>query len=508
MHHASQVAIYRFGLFAFLSWTSLWGRTIDAQENTGGPGRDRSRVAEQARRPPNVLMICVDDLNDWVGYLGGHPQASTPNLDALAAKAHVFDNAHCVVPVCSPSRISVISGLHATTHGSYELGPSYTSIRRLDEQPTLHAYFKSQGYRTLSGGKVLHGGFKGRLARDIDVTLVKRHGGPRPPSPMNWQPRVWDFGGFPDSDEEMYDFQLAQAAASALQSESDQPFFLSVGFFRPHVPMYVPPKWFEQFPVDGIELPLVPADDLADLPGNFTAMPQVAPTHQQIVDAGKWSGFVQAYLASTSFVDHCVGLVMRGLERSPHRNNTIVVLWSDHGFHLGEKQHWAKRTLWEESTRVPLIVMTPESESNGVCSEPVSLLDIYPTLIELCGLPARDDLDGVSLVPQLRDRMAARESPVLTSSYEGNHSLRSRDWRYIRYADGAEELYDHRVDPGEFRNLAEDAEHESVKASLANFLPEHPAPEVIPLKERRKREQAVVQKRGLNRPVSESPQPR
>ncbi len=462
-------------------------------------------AAESARdRPPNVLMICIDDLNDWVGYLGGHPQARTPNIDALAARGRAFTNAHCVVPVCSPSRISVISGLHATTHGSYELGPEYTTIERLNHVPTMHGYFKSHGYTTLTGGKVLHHDFVGRLANDIDRVLSKGRGGPKPRKPMHWTPPVWDYGAFPESDDEMFDFQLAEVAAETLQQTFDKPFFLSVGFYRPHVPMYVPPKWFELFDKESIILPPAPPYDLDDVPNNFKSMPQVAPTHQQIVAAGQWAGFVQAYLASTSFVDHCVGTVMAGLDRSPNRDNTIIVLWSDHGFHLGEKQHWAKRTLWEESTRVPLIMAGPGIVAGNRCAEAVSLLDIYPTLVEVCGLPTNEQLDGTTLVPQLADPAAKRETPVITSSYEGNHAVRSRDWRYIRYADGAEELYDHRSDQAERTNLARDPKFASVKSQLAGFIPKDAAAEVIPLGNRESRDASLRERQLQNRPVDGS----
>ncbi len=454
------------------------------------PSSARAADATHEGRP-NVLMICIDDLNDWVGHLGGHPQAVTPNIDALAAHGRVFTNAHCVVPVCSPSRVSVISGLHATTHGSYELGPEYTTIERLRHVPTMHAYFKEHGYTTLTGGKVLHHGFVGRLSNDIDRLLVKRQNGPRPKRPMNWPKPIWDFGPFPESDSQTSDFQLAEVAAQTLQEKFDQPFFMSVGFYRPHVPLYAPPKWFEMFDTNSIILPKAPLEDLDDIPGNFIGLIQAAPTHEQVTSAGKWVGFVQAYLASTSFVDHCVGTVIAGLDRSPHRDNTIVILWSDHGFHLGEKQHWAKRTLWEESTRVPLIFTGPDIVPGEACVEAVSLLDIYPTLVDVCGLPENPELDGMSLAPQLANPKAKREQPVVTSSYEGNHAIRSRDWRYIRYVDGAEELYDHRIDQEETTNLASIPKFAAIKTQLAKFIPTVAASEVKPPESREQRDKTT-----------------
>lgn len=342
----------------------------------------------------------------------------------------------------------------------------------------MQAYFKENGYRTLAGGKVLHHGFTGRLADGIDVNIGNRRGGPRPKEVMNWTKGAWDWGGYPESDEQMFDFQLAQSAASVLQQDQEQPFFLSVGFFRPHVPMFVPPKWFDMFAEDQIKLPVVPDDDMDDVPPNFQEMPMIAPTFREVRQAGKWNSLVQAYLANTSFVDMCVGAVMESLDSGPHRDDTIVVLWSDHGFHLGEKHQIAKRMLWEESTRVPLVVAGPGITPGPSCAEAVSLLDVYPTLVDLCDLPKNRHLEGDSLRMQLDDATVPKERPVLTSSYYGNHAVRSRDWRYIRYKDGAEELYDHRSDPNEFRNLAADPKYAGQKSDLAKWIPANAADEV------------------------------
>jgi len=430
---------------------------------------------------PNVLFIAIDDLNDWAGFMGGHPQARTPHMDALAKRGRNFLNAHCAVPVCSASRASVMSGVAATTHGSYELGPRYEQLPALKERPTLQRYFKNHGYTTLSGGKMLHHNFNGRLAGDIDRSLGRKRS-PRPRKPMsrpaNWS-GAWDWGAYPASDAEMADIQLAQNAAKALKEDFDKPFFMSVGFFRPHVPLFVPPKWFALYDSDKIALPKLPKNDLDDLPKNFLRINDyaVAPTHAEVVSGGKQRSLTHAYLASVSFVDHCVGIVLDALKSSPHADNTLIVLWSDHGFHLGEKQHWAKRTLWEESTRVPLLIAGPGIRSGQPCKEPASLIDLYPTLVELCNLPKAKHLEGVSLVPQLRDPAKARRQPAITSSYFGNHSIRSRNWRLIVYEDGAKELYDHRNDPDEFRNLANDPAHKATVDELTKWLPKNAAPE-------------------------------
>ncbi|GAB5561361.1 MAG: sulfatase [Synoicihabitans sp.] len=438
---------------------------------------------------PNVLMICIDDLNDWTGFLGGHPDVITPHMDALANQGRNFTNAHCAVPVCSASRVSVMSGVGATTHGSYELGPNYEDLPALKNIPLLQQYFKDHGYLTLAGGKVLHHGFTGELAEAIDRTLHDRRGGPRPPRPLNlpkgWS-RAWDSGSFPKTDAEMFDHQLARNAAAALAEDFEQPFFMSVGFFRPHVPLHVPPKWFALYDRETITLPTNPLADLDDLPENFLGINDyaVAPTHDDVTATDMQRALTHAYLASVSFVDDCVGIVLNALRESAHVNNTIVVLWSDHGFHLGEKQHWAKRTLWEESTRVPLIVTGPGIEPGSPTAEPASLLDIYPTLIELTGLPVPTHLQGVSLSPQLTDATAARKRPAITSSYFGNHAIRTKNWRYIKYRDGAEELYDHRTDPDELTNLAREPAFKLVRERLSRWLPEHAAPEFKDVSER------------------------
>ena len=437
---------------------------------------------------PNVLMISIDDLNDWTGFLDGHPHVLTPNMDKLAKQGRVFANAHCAVPVCSSSRVSVMSGVTATTHGSYEIGPAYQELPALADVPTIQRHFKNNGYYTLAGGKVLHHSFGDRLACDIDRSFG-RYKGVRPKEMMNlpvgWS-KAWDWGEHPENDADLGDFQLAEKAAEALQEKFDKPFFMSVGFFRPHVPLYVPKKWFDLYDVERISLPDNPISDLDDLPKNFLSINDyaLAPTHVEVLEQGKQRSITQAYLASISFVDHCVGIVLNALDSSTYADNTIVVLWSDHGFHLGEKQHWAKRTLWEESTHVPLLISGPGIESGEATKEPASLIDIFPTLVELCQLSENPHLEGVSLVPQLDNPETPREQPAITSSYFGNHSIRTRDWRLIVYEDGAKELYDHRNDQDEFHNLAADPAHQETIERLYHWLPQNATPEFRKTSER------------------------
>ncbi|MBP52749.1 MAG: choline-sulfatase [Opitutae bacterium] len=450
-----------FFLFSLLLGLSLWAKPESPK--------------------PNVLFIAIDDLNDWVGFLDGHPQAITPHMDALAKRGRNFTNAHCSVPVCTASRVSVMSGVSPTTHGSYEFGPRYEALPALINAPTIHRYFKDNGYYVLTGGKVLHHGFTGRLKGDLDRSFG-REKSKRPKKaisrPMDWS-GAWDWGRYPEDDVQMSDLRLAVKAANVLKEDFDQPFMMTVGFFRPHVPLLVPSKWFDLYEADSLELASSRESDLDDLPPNFLSINEyaVAPTHAEVIKNEHWLSLTHAYLASVSFVDHCVGIVMDALAFSPHADNTIVVLWSDHGFHLGEKNHWAKRTLWEESTRVPFLFAGPGIEPGKACGEAVSLLDLYPTLVELCELPGNPRLEGHSLVPQLDDPEAPRDHPAITSSYFGNHSVRSKNWRLISYEDGSKELYDHRIDPDEYNNLAKDPLHEKVKEALVQWLPKNNAPE-------------------------------
>lgn len=423
-----------------------------------------------------MLLIAIDDLNDWVGVLGGHPQARTPHLDRLAARGTLFANAHCQAPVCAPSRASLMTGRLPSSTGFYFLHPELGDVPAWRNAKTLTRRFAAAGYETLGVGKIHH---------NVEAPFFETYGGkfggfgPRPKEKISYPigHPLWDWGAFPASDDRMPDQKIADWAIARLREARSRPFLLAVGFYRPHVPMYAPPKWFDLHPRRSIRLPVVQSDDREDLPeyAKLLTIGHPAPRHQWFVEAGAWQDAVQAYLACTTFVDHQVGRVLDALDRSPHGDDTIVVLFSDHGFHLGEKQRWAKRSLWEESTRVPLILRAPGKEP-GVCREPAGLIDIFPTLLELCGLPADPALEGSSLVPWLDDPGAPREVPAITTFGPGNHAVRARDHRYIRYRDGSEELYDHRRDPHEWHNLASDPAMRPVLERLRRSLPHHEAP--------------------------------
>lgn len=434
----------------------------------------------QAADRPNVLLIAIDDLNDWVGCLGGHPQARTPNLDALAKRGVLFSNAHCQSPVCNPSRVSLMTSRYPETTGIYFLSPTLDAVPELGDVVTMPESFAAGGYQVAAAGKLFHSA----EARKYFPKWAGAMGGFGPvPKKKISQPHghpLWDWGEFPEKDEMMPDFKIATWAEQKLKTmDAEQPFFLGVGFYRPHVPMFVPKRWFDMHPLNEIQLPEVRKDDLDDLSAyaiDLTRKEHVAPVHDWVQESGEWAHAVQSYLASVSFVDDCVGRVLRALEQSRHRENTIVVLFSDHGFHLGEKDRWAKRSLWEDGTRVPMMIVAPGMREGGVSRRPVGLIDIYPTLLDLVGLKADDAHEGHSLRPLLEDPAAEWPHFARTSFGPNNVALRSEDFRYIRYADGSEELYDHRKDPNEWKNLAKNPEFRGVMELHAKQLPRQFSP--------------------------------
>jgi arylsulfatase A-like enzyme/fermentation-respiration switch protein FrsA (DUF1100 family) len=426
--------------------------------------------------PPNVLFISIDDLNDWVGFLGGHPQASTPNLDRLAARGVVFTRAYCAAPACNPSRAGVLCGVRPSTSGVYHNDNPWR--RALPAAVTLPQHFRAHGYRVAGAGKIFHGGQNDRASWD---EYFRQPADPMPPGrPLNGLPQAahFDWGAVDAPDEAMGDHRVVAWASEYLRRDDPRPFFLAVGLYRPHLPWFVPRRYLERLPPDSVELPPFLAGDLEDVPPAGRRMAAPERDHRRVVAAGQWRAAVAAYLASIAFADAMLGRLLDALEASPHAANTIVVVWGDHGWHLGEKEHWRKFALWERAARVPLIVAGPGLQAGARCGRTVSLLDLYPTLIDLCGLEQRPGLEGGSLVPLLRDPGAPWEQPALTTHGRGNHAVRSERWRYIRYADGSEELYDHDADPNEWTNLASRSELEEVKRELGRRLPRFDADEV------------------------------
>ena len=443
------------------------------------------RAAEPSVRP-DVLLIAVDDLNDWVGCLGGHPQALTPNLDRLAALGTLFANAHVQAPLCNPSRASLMTGLRPSTTGIYGLAPGIRDVPALTNRVTLPQLFGRNGYFTASFGKVYHdGSIPARLQTNEFNVWGIAPGIPLPPKKFVNTPstmRAVDWGVFPTDDREQADWKIADAAIAQLRAApTNQPLFLAVGFRLPHVPCFASQAWFDRLPPEReIVLPPFKADDRVDVPDFawFLHWKLPEPRTSWLQREQQWRPLVRAYLASTAFMDSQLGRVLEALPARGRTANTLIVLWSDNGWHLGEKGITGKNSLWERSTHVPLIFAGPGVARGARCTQPVELLDIYPTLADLCGLPAPAGLEGHSLRPQLTNAATKRAWPVLTTHNQGNHAVRSERWRYVRYADASEELYDLQSDPNEWTNLAADPRQGEVLEAHRRWLPKLNAPPV------------------------------
>ncbi len=434
---------------------------------------------------PNVLFIAIDDLNTWLGCLGGYSNTKTPNIDKLASQGVLFSNAHCQAPLCGPSRASLMTGLRPSTTGIYGMIPD-DSIR--SENPAtediifLPEYFRNQGYYTMGIGKLFHT----HAPKDV---FQESGGRVRGFGPVPEQRFVWDgigtsdqrhygrtstdWGAYPEADSLMPDHQSADWVVERLSRKYNKPFFLAVGFLRPHVPWYVPQKWFDMHPLEQIEVPPYQPDDLNDVPPaalKINDLPMM-PTTEWAIESGEWKNIIQAYLACISFVDHQVGRVLEALEQSQYANNTLIVLWSDHGYRLGEKGTFAKHALWEPATKAPLLFVAPQLPRGKVIDAPVEMLSVYPTLLELCGFPAYDRNEGKSLVPIMLDEESSENFYALTTFGMNNHTIRSNPFRYIRYEDGGEELYDHQNDPHEWNNMAANSEYQDEIEKLKQYLP-------------------------------------
>ncbi|MFK7790403.1 MAG: sulfatase, partial [Phycisphaeraceae bacterium] len=395
---------------------------------------------------PNVLFIAVDDLNDWVGYLGGHPQSQTPNIDALAKQGFAFKYAYCPAPACGPSRTALMYGIAPHKSGSYGHHASYSPANLLDpSRLPMNLAFQNNGYYTAGCGKIFHypeprgwdvyqRGFGGKRAEKVEA-----------PGPgVRIKTGIIDT----DNDSETGEGKAADWAIAQIKQDRDKPFFIAMGLYQPHEPWVAPKKYFDQHPLNDVALPRVPKDDLDDVPraGRVFARSLVGfrhwDDHAEITAVdGAWQKLVQGYLAASSFSDSNVGRVLDVLAQSEHADNTIIVLWGDHGWHLGEKEAWRKMTLWERGTRTPLIIKLPGQQTSKLIDEPVSLQDLYPTLADLCGLKVEQPLDGDSLAPLMQTDAPDWDRPVIMSHGPGNFAVRHDRWRLIKYADGSEELY-------------------------------------------------------------------
>ena len=434
---------------------------------------------------PNVLMICIDDMNDWCGFLGGHPQAKTPNMDRLAKKGVNFTNAHCTAPGCSPSRNALMLGVEPHHSGLYPFyNLNHIDTGELDRFTTpLPKLFKDKGYTTCGLTKVYHNPDRS-WRTDEQWDEYKYYGNAKlhkiaekgyHPEPYNKRTVAC-----PASNplEDFQDYLSAKHASEFLSRDHEKPFFLAVGFILPHTSFIMPEENWDRFP-DPIEEPPIKADDLTDIPMPGQANAQIyveIPVRRD----NAWEDIRRGYLASINFTDDNVGRVLRALEQSSYADNTIIILWSDHGFHLGEKRSFSKFSLWNEATRTPFIIYDPRNKNgNGeVCSEPVGLIHVYKTLADLAGLEPPTYVDGQSLKPWLENPSRPMEQPAMTTWGRGNYTLRTKKWRYTRYFDGSEELYLQTNDPHEWTNLAENSAYDRVKKQFSKWLPTEEAPQV------------------------------
>ena len=468
-------------------------------------GMARATSIESPSRPPNVLFVAIDDLNDWITPFGGHPQAITPNLEAFANRgAMIFQNAHCAGPVCGPSRSALLSGFMPSTTGLYGNAQNMLHSELVQTHATLPEYFAKNGYHTISRGKIFHahasktGRDDGQWAfeewlprtKGIGVDRAKLYsrnqniinGQPGPPSEYTKRGgSEFAWGPTKGPKEETGDYRNAQWAAEQLQRDFDQPFFMAIGFSKPHLPFYVPQEFFDLYAEVDVKANPIKRDDLDDIL-KPNGQPKFLPTddflwleENDLIDEA-----THAYLAAVSYADACLGVLLEALEASEHADNTIVVVWGDHGWHLGEKLRYRKAAGWTEATRMPLMVRLPGMEKRQYTRRAVNLIDLYPTLIDLCGLPEKPELDGRSFGPVLAEPGVAWDYPTMTVLKEGGASIRDERWSYIRYDDGTEEVYDLAHDPFEWSNLSARRAPEVAAAveRLSRVIPKDFAPTV------------------------------
>ena len=455
---------------------------------------------------PNVIFIAMDDENDWIGAFGGNPQILTPNMDKLCNEnAMVFTNAHCTAPVSCPSRSALLSGFRPERTGCYDNTQNMLGSELIQQYATMPEYFSKNGYVTISSGKIFHihptknGQDHGQWAYDIweqvggdqspqldkltsrtrrlveGVVMANQKYNGKIGVDLSWGPTI-------ASKEETVDYRTAKWFAKQLQSDFEKPFFMAMGIAKPHLPWIVPQEYFDMYDLNKIKIPEFKLDDLDDIlkpngDKKFSATDDFLWLNQ---DEKLFKAAVRAYMASTTYVDECVGIVLDALEKSKYRDNTIIIIWGDHGWHLGEKLRFRKSTLWSEATRVPLIIRTPEMKSSSVCNRVVNLIDFYPTLIELCALPKRDVIDGRSFAPLLKNPDKKWPYPSITTQGPGSFTVNDEIWRYTIYNDGTQELYNLKNDPMEWENLIRlnDKKALVAKARLEKWIPVKSAPDL------------------------------
>lgn len=438
----------------------------------------------------NVLFIAADDLNTCLGCYG-HPLVKSPNIDRLAARGVRFDRAYCQYPLCNPSRSSLLSGLRPDTTRIFA---NATPIRKVfPDIVTLPQLFKNNGYFSARVGKIFHYGVPGEIGTSglDDPPSWNHFVNPRgrdkddEADVINFTPKrglgaALSWMEAKGTDEEQTDGKVAAETIRLLEEHKDKPFFIAVGFYRPHVPDIATKKYFELYPLDQVMLPKEPRDHIANIP-------RIALTCRPLnygLDEEKLRIFKRAYFASTSFMDAQVGKVLDALDRLGLANTTIVVFWGDHGWSLGEHGQWQKRLLFEEVARVPLIIALPNAKTKDPCRRTVEFVDLYPTLADLCGLKPPANLEGRSLRPLLENPDGKWDKPAITQVLRGEggsrsmgYSVRTERWRYTVWDGGTAgaELYDHNNDPREWHNLAKDDRFAKAMAELKKLLPTKPS---------------------------------
>jgi len=461
-------------------------------------------VHSNAQQKPNILLIAVDDMNNYVGCMGG--PAITPNIDALAKRGVLFNNAYCAAPACNPSRVAIMTGLRPERTGQYTNQGNFREIGNNKALLTLPQKLMASGYQTIEAGKIFHyphgntekpnplsdpvswtkqvagqtgtavpAGFKTKAGAAIwlgDDTLKYANG-----ERVDYLAGASIWGPNTQKKEQTGDWKMSEACVEFLKQQHDQPFFFALGFSKPHQPLIAPKEFFDLYPLDKIGMPDYHPADMFDIPEinkqNFSSpFVDKIRKHQQLKLA------YQAYLACMSFTDACIGNVLDALKNSKYANNTIVIFFTDHGFQLGTKNRWEKYSLWKLGTNSPLIVYLPNNQSNGaVCSEAVSLMDIHATVLEATGINLAENLDCVSLLPQIKNPATERRLPAVITHEEGNNSIVWKQYNYIRYKNGAEELYDHLKDNLEYDNEADNKSYRKIKKKLKVFIPKVNVPQ-------------------------------
>jgi len=448
-----------------------------------------SLPAATSAKPPNVILIATDDLNTWVGPLDSLIKAKTPNLDRLAARGVTFLNAQACGSFCAPARSALFTGRHPSTTGAYT---TQVFWRDHPEIRPMQVAFQEAGYHTYGTGKVFHhpAGYvdlRGWTEYHVRTQAQReagwpvdswRHGAPLPIAipfssfarerlaTTSADPSFIEYAPLPNEREkDMADTQQTDWAIRVLQRKHDQPFFIALGMYAPHFPNYAPQKYYDLYPLDEIKLPVIKEDDTVDLPPAVREFydHRKASIHDQLDKLGIMKEVLRAYLACTSYADAQVGRVLDALDASPERDNTIVIFWSDQGYHHGEKGQWGKHSLWQETAHIPFIWAGPGIARSARVATTVGAIDMYPTLAELCRFTPDKDWEGTSLALALQDPAQAKDRDVLLCDIKpGGYTIVNQQWRYIRYADDTEELYHLAADPNEWHNLAPAGEHQAV----------------------------------------------